>query len=328
MSKVIVYSAASGSYPKLSDDPGAVNLRRALARFDKGEISGEGLKLVYRDTIARVIKEQEQAGLDIITDGQIRWDDLVTPFAKQIEGMEIGGLTRYFDNNFYYRRPRLVGQMAFKGEAVVEDFRFASSLTRRLVKPVIVGPYTFAQLSQDDYYKDIERFTLELARILRREAQALEAAGAKLLQIDEPSLCFNHNHVQLVQEGIKIITEGSNLKIVLCLYFGGIKGIWEKLLNFPVSILAIDLVSDPANLEVVLKDSLPLELSLGLLDARNTKLEREDEIMNMLMRAAALSKGNSLYLSPNCGLEFLPHESAKKKLELMVACAHKFNRRD
>src|SRR3990172_662880 len=190
MAKSILYSAASGSYPKLCDDPKAVNLRRALTRFDKGEITSEGLNQAYRDTIARVVKEQEQAGLDIVTDGQIRWDDTVTPFARQIEGMEIGGLTRYFDNNFYYRRPRVKGQMAFKGPATVEDFRLASSLTKRLVKPVIVGPYTFAQLTQDDYYRDIEKFTLELARILRSEAEALEEAGAKLLQIDEPSLCF------------------------------------------------------------------------------------------------------------------------------------------
>lgn len=328
MAKAILYSAASGSYPKLCDDPRAVNLRRALSRFDKGEITSEGLEQAYRDTIARVVKEQEQAGLDIITDGQIRWDDLVIPFARKIEGMEIGGLTRFFDNNFYYRRPRVVSQLAFKGSATVADFQLASSLTRRLVKPVIVGPYTFAQLSQDDYYRDMEKFTLEAAGILRLEAAALDAAGAKLLQIDEPSLCFNHNHVDLVREGIKIITEGLSLKIVLCLYFGSVKGIWEKLLEFPVSVLAIDLVSDPANLEAVLQEAAPLELGLGLVDARNTKLEREDEIMNVLERVAALNKGSSMYLSPNCGLEFLPYESAKKKLDLIVSVTRKFNRRD
>jgi 5-methyltetrahydropteroyltriglutamate--homocysteine methyltransferase len=81
-----------GNYPKITEDKSQVNLRRARNRFDQKKITEEELKQAYKQTIKRVIKEQEEAGVDLITDGQIRWDDLVTPFAKNIQGMEIGGL--------------------------------------------------------------------------------------------------------------------------------------------------------------------------------------------------------------------------------------------
>lgn len=315
-----------GNYPKITEDKFAPNLRSALNRFDQGKMSKEELEKVHQETIKRVIREQEEAGVDLITDGQIRWDDLVTPFARNIEGFEIGGLIRFFDNNVYYRRPIVKSKLTFKEYSTVEEFKFLKQNSTKKVKAVIVGPFTFAKLSKDEYYNDIDKLTLDLAETLKKEAKKLEEVGADSLQIDEPSLCFSPEKINLVNQAVKIVTDGLKVKTFLYLYFGGIKNLIPKLFDFQVNGIGIDVVSKPENLNLIVDSSFDKELVLGCLDARNTKLEKEDELLKLLKRITQKVSAEKIYISPSCGLEFLPHETAVMKLTRMVQSVNKFNR--
>jgi 5-methyltetrahydropteroyltriglutamate--homocysteine methyltransferase len=314
-----------GNYPKITEDKSAPNLRTALNRFDQGKVSGEELERVYQETIRRVIREQEEAGVDLITDGQIRWDDPVTPFARNIEGLEIGGLIRFFDNNVYYRRPVVKSRLAFKDYSTVEEFTFLKQNSTREVKAVIIGPFTFAKLAKDEHYNDVDELTLNLAEILKKEAKKLEEAGAEFIQIDEPSLCFSPDKIDLANQAIKIITDGLKAKTFLYLYFGSIKSLIPKLFDFPVDGIGIDIVSRPENLNLILDASFDKELILGCLDARNTKLEEEQKLLRLFERATDKISSDRIYISPSCGLEFLPHEAALAKLKRMVQAVRKFN---
>jgi 5-methyltetrahydropteroyltriglutamate--homocysteine methyltransferase len=314
-----------GNYPKITEDKSAPNLRSALNRFDQGRISGEELEKVFQETTKRVIREQEEAGVDLITDGQIRWDDLLTPFARNIDGLEIGGLIRFFDNNVYYRRPVVKSSLAFKDRSTVEEFRFLKQNSTKKAKAVIVGPFTFAKLSKDEYYHDIDRLTLDLARILKKEAKRLEEAGAEFIQIDEPSLCFSPEKIDLVSQATSFVTEGLKAKTFLHLYFGSIKSLIPRLFDFPVDGIGIDVVSRPENLNLILDRSFDKDLVLGCLDARNTKLEEEKQLFKLFEKVTQEVSSRRLYISPSCGLEFLPHETALAKLKRMVQAVRKFN---
>ncbi len=320
-----------GNYPKITDgdpsreDKSAPNLRSALNRFDRGKISQSELEQAYQETIKRVIKEQEEAGVDLITDGQIRWDDPVTSFARNIDGLAIGGLIRFFDNNVYYRRPIVKSKLAFKDYSTVEEFSFLKQNSTKKVKAVIVGPFTFAKLAKDEYYNDIDKLTLNLAEILKKEAKRLEEVGAEFIQIDEPSLCFSPEKIDLVNQAIKIITDGLKAKTFLYLYFGGIKDLIPKLFDFQVNGIGIDVVSKPENLNLILDSSSNKEFILGCLDARNTKLEDEEELLKLFERTTQKVSGERVYVSPSCGLEFLPHKTALAKLKRMVQSVKKFN---
>ncbi|MCJ7577696.1 MAG: methylcobamide--CoM methyltransferase, partial [candidate division Zixibacteria bacterium] len=206
-----------GNYPKITEDKTQANLRLALNRFDEKKITSEELEKVYQETIKRVIKEQKEAGLDILTDGQIRWDDLVTPFAKNIDGFKIGGLLRFFDNNVYYRRPVVKSKLSFKNYSVVEEFKFAQNISSKKIKPVIVGAFTLAKLSLDEFYNDEEKLVLDLAEILHKEAMRLDQENAEMIQIDEPSLCYYPDKIDLVEKSLRIITQGLKTKIALYL---------------------------------------------------------------------------------------------------------------
>jgi len=315
-----------GNYPKLTEDKSQVNLRSALNKFDKKKITFEELERAYQETTRRVIKEQEEAGLDIITDGQIRWDDLVTPFAKNIDGFEIDGLLRFFDNNFYYRRPIIKSKLCFKNYSVVEDFKFAKKISSKKVKPVIVGAFTLAKLSLDEFYNDEEKLILDLAKILHKEAVRLDQEKAEIIQIDEPSLCYHPDRIDSVEKSLRIITQGLKAKIALCLYFGSIKNLVPKLFDLPVDILGIDIISKPENFELILDYyNEEKEIGLGCVDARNIKIQTESELLSIFEKITHKIPSDKIYISPSCGLEFLPHAVALEKLKVMVSAVKKFN---
>jgi 5-methyltetrahydropteroyltriglutamate--homocysteine methyltransferase len=318
-------TTAVGSYPKITEDKGAVNLRRARNRFDQGKISAEQLEKAYQDTIRRVIEEQEEAGIDLITDGQIRWDDPITPFARNIDGMEIGGLLRFFDNNVYYRRPVIKSKVSFRDYSVVEQFKFARDNAKREVKQVIPGAFTFARLSKDEFYHDEEKLVFDLAQILHQEALKLSQEGTKAIQIDEPSLCFHPDKLRLVKESLKIITGGIEAKFALYLYFGSIQKLVPDLFDLPVDMVGIDVVSRKENLDLLLEFWKEKNIGLGCVDARSTKMESETELLAVFEKVTRRIRRDKILINPSCGLEFLPHAVAQRKLKIMVQAVRKFN---
>jgi len=315
-----------GNYPKITEDKTQVNLRRARNRFDLKKITKEELEHVYQDTIKRVIREQEEAGVDLITDGQIRWDDLLTPFAKNIQGIEIGGLLRFFDNNVYYRRPIIKSKLSFANYSAVEEFKFVQANSKKEVKPVMVGAFTFAQLSLDEFCHDEEKLVFDLSEILHKEAEKLSQEGADIIQVDEPSLCFHPDKLKLVEESLKIITEGIKAKVALYLYFGSIKKLVPDLFDLPVDILGIDVVSKKENLDLLLEYNGKKSIGLGCVDARNTMMENQSDLCAIFEKVTKNIPEDKIFINPSCGLEFLPHADAQKKLKNMVEAVKKFNR--
>jgi 5-methyltetrahydropteroyltriglutamate--homocysteine methyltransferase len=323
--KNMLRTTVVGNYPKITEDKTYVDLRQARNRFDQKKITAEQLEQAYQETIKRVIREQEEAGVDLITDGQIRWDDLVTPFAKNIQGCEIGGLLRFFDNNVYYRRPIIKSKLTFKDYSVMEEFRFAKANSQKEVKPVIVGAFTFAQLALDEFYHDEEKLVFDLAEILHKEAEKLEQEGAKIIQIDEPSLCSHPEMLNLVKESLKIITSGLSATIALYLYFGSIKRLVPDLFDFPVDIIGVDVVSKKENLNLLLGCHGVKGIGLGCVDARNTKMETESELFAIFEKVTKRFPSDKVFVNPSCGLEFLPHAEAQRKLKNMVQAVRRFN---
>jgi len=321
----VLKTTVVGNYPKITEDKTAVNLRWARNRFDQKKITKEELEEAYQETIKRVIREQEEAGVDLITDGQIRWDDLVTPFAKTIEGIEIGGLLRFFDNNVYYRRPIIKSKISFADYSVVDEFKFAQANSKREIKPVIPGAFTFAELSVDEFYHDEEKLVLDLAEILHREADKLNQEGAKIIQIDEPSLCVHPEMFKLVEESLKIIAEGINAKFALYIYFGSIRKLIPHLFDLPVDMLGVDVVSKKENLDLFLECVDEKKVGLGCVDARNTKMESQSELLALFEKVTKKISPDKLFVNPSCGLEFLPHAEAQKKLKNMVEAVKRFN---
>ena len=307
-----------GNYPKVAEGAYSTKLIGAITKWQKKEQSDGQLETTCQEITRAVINEQEQAGMELLTDGQIRWEDLVTPIAHRLEGFEINGLSRWFNNNVYYRRPILHKAPKRKGPILIEDYRFAASCTRRPIKAILPGPYTFAVVSEDRFYKRLRPFVLKLAEILNAEALALASAGAPFIQFDEPAIGFGKTDMKLAVEALNLATKGVKSKTAVYTYFGALNGTLEPLLRAKVDVVGVDVVSEPKTLGVIQKLKIHKELALGCLDARNTKLESKAElhaIFNVIKKRVPLDR---VYVNPNCGLEFLPHTQALAKVQRLA----------
>ncbi|MBI4323577.1 MAG: hypothetical protein HY596_04790 [Candidatus Omnitrophica bacterium] len=313
-----------GNFPKVAEAGYGTAVIGAINRWQKQELSDGGLEDVFQDVTRAVIKEQEAAGIDVVTDGQIRWEDLVTPLARRLEGFEINGLERFFDNNVYYRRPILHKTPVRKQPIFLKEYLFARSCTSKPVKAVLPGPYTVVALSEDRYYRNVRPFLRSIAEILNEEARTLAKAGAVMIQFDEPALGFGKPPMKDVVEAINIATTGVQAKTALYLYFGHLDGTLPALRPCRVDLIGVDVVSDPKAITAVRKQKWTKELALGCVDARNTKLESVTELHALFDVVKRVVPKGRLYANPNCGLEFLPHEQARQKLNRLVEAVRRY----
>ncbi len=320
-------TTAVGNFPKVAEHGFGTEVIGAINRWQKKELSDEQLEHAFQRTTRAVIKEQERAGLDVLTDGQIRWEDLVTAVAKRVDGFEINGLERWFDNNVYYRKPILHRAPMRKQPIVVQDFVFAKRCTAKPLKAVLPGPYTMVALSEDRHYKNPAPFLRRMAEILNEEAHALAAAGAQWIQFDEPALSFGTPPIKSVIEAINIATKGVTSKTALYTYFGSLNGTLAALQHCRVDLIGVDVVSDPKAIGAVKRQKWTTEVALGCVDARNTKLESVPELHALFDVIGRVLPLDRLTVNPNCGLEFLPYEQATAKLRRLVEAVRSYTPR-
>ena len=307
-----------GNYPKVAERAYSTKLIGAITKWQRSEWNDVQLEETYQKITKAVIREQEEAGLEVVTDGQIRWEDLVTPFARGINGFEINGLSRWFNNNVYYRQPILHTAPIWRGPVLVNDYTFAKRCTTKPLKAILPGPYTFAVVSEDRYFKTRRPFVLKLAELLNQEALAFVKAGAPFIQFDEPAIGFGATDMKLAVEALGVATQGVRAKTAVSMYFGSLNGVFEGLLRSNVDVIGIDVVSDPTALATIKRVKVTKELALGCLDARNTKLESMQELhalFNVIKKRVPLDR---IYVNPTCGLEFLPHPQALAKIQRLV----------
>ncbi len=258
------------------------------------------------------------AGLDLVTDGQVRWDDDQTYIAQRLQGFEITGLIRYFDTNTYYRQPNVTAPVRWQQPILVRDYKFAADHSTKPVKALITGPYTLAALSTDSHYGDRRPLVLALAEALHQEALALAAAGAPVIQVNEPAILRQKEDAPLLQDAIATILEGVEIESALYTWFGDANGILPQLMELPVDVIGLDFVWGPGNWEALKRTVFTKTLGFGIVDARNTKMESAEEIVEQIRRVGEFVPAERLYVNPSCGLEYLPREAAFEKLKRLV----------
>jgi 5-methyltetrahydropteroyltriglutamate--homocysteine methyltransferase len=311
-------TTVTGAYPKISDEH--QDLRRALHRHDRGELDAAGLAGVLDESTRWAIGELDWAGLDVINDGQVRWDDLLAPFARAWGGCDRGPLERFYDNNTYFRQPVITGPITTEGSTLVRDFEFARGVARGQLKAAVCGPLTFATLSEDRHYRSLEDRTLAVADAITAEIRGLGAAGATLVDIEEPALVAHPEHFALARAAIERLAV-VGVPLALQTYFFPADPLLEALAAFPVAQVGVDIRSrDTRALERL--NALRQTVVLGIVDARNTRIETESELVKLIEAALKQVPADYLWLAPTTGLEYLPHDVAVQKLKALVAAAH------
>jgi 5-methyltetrahydropteroyltriglutamate--homocysteine methyltransferase len=307
-----------GAYPKISDEH--QELRRALHRHDRGELDATGLAGVLDESTRWAMGELEWAGIDVINDGQVRWDDLLAPFARAWEGCDRGPLERFYDNNTYFRQPVITGPITTGGTTLVRDFEFALGAVRGQLKAAVCGPLTFATLSEDRHYRSVEDRTMAVADAIAAEIRGLGAAGATLVDVEEPALVAHPEHFALARAAFERLAS-AGVPLALQAYFFPADPLLDALAAFPVSQVGIDVRSRETHVIDKL-NALRQTVVLGIVDARNTRVETERELVGIIESALKRLPADYLWIAPTTGLEYLPHDVAVQKLKALVAAAH------
>jgi 5-methyltetrahydropteroyltriglutamate--homocysteine methyltransferase len=315
------------SYPRIGDDAEHQLLRRTLAQHDKGEKTEEAVRAAQDRLTELALAEQAEAGLDLVTDGQIRWSDPISHLAGKLSGVRINGLLRFFDTNFYFRQPVVQGKIERTEPLLLEEFKFAQEKSMRPVKAVLTGPYTLARHSIEEngsvggFDKMLEAYTAALAA----EVATLAAAGATVIQVEEPALLkYPDDFPRLEQSLTALAMSKASAQLALVLYFGDPAPIYDHLQTLPVDLLGLDFTYNPGLVDRVASNGTARTLVLGLVDGRNTRLEDPVALARQLEKLARGADLNRAYLSPSCGLEYLPRDRARQKLRHLTAIRNTF----
>jgi len=311
MSRII--PTVLGSYPR---PPWFREYLRKVEGLQKegGRVIDEA---TYAKAVGEVIREQRDAGIKLFTDGQLLWHDLLCHLATKIDGFEMNGLIRYFDNNLYYRIPRVKAKLERRRSIVVDEFRVAYSIEHEM--KTVLTCFTLASLSEDEFYHDKSELVMDIAHIMNQEAKELVRNGAKYIQIDEPSLLYAEKEdMNVMKDAIEVIRRGVDAKFFLVTYFRDAERIFPEVLDFNVDVIGLDFVEGyKKNFELLREYDMNKEIQAGVVDGRTTKMEDKEQIKQKIRAIHDAVNGETLYVSPNTGLEFLPYIKASEKLKVL-----------
>jgi len=310
-----------GSFPKPD------YLAQARNQFSLGKIDRQELAALERQATAEVIGLQEEIGLDILVDGEMERGDMVAYFAELLsESMAIGGLVRSYGNR-YYRKPIIIGKLHWQGPMTVEMWRYAQGLTTKPVKGMLTGPYTMVDWSFDEHYESRREAVLDMARVVHQEAVELEKAGARYIQVDEPAASSRPEEMELVAQGLAVVTEGLKAKTITHMCYGDFASVFDQIARLPVDQLDIETAnSDYDLLEMFRHHRFDKEVALGVVDVHDHRVETVEEVKEGIRRGLEVLPPERLYIDPDCGLKTRTWEEAAAKLRVMVQAVREVRR--
>jgi len=302
-----------GSFPKPD------YLVEARARATRNAVTRPELDALERKATEFWIRTQEELGIDVLVDGEQYRGDMVAYFAETMGGFSRGGLVRSYGNR-YYHKPVISGEVRWPGPITVDWWKWTQSLTSRPVKGMLTGPYTIMDWSFNDHYTDRKAACLALAGEVRKEVEALLAAGAKIIQIDEPALSVRPEELGFAVEAMHRVVDGLPAYYVVHACFGAFETIYPGLLDLPVDNLDLAISHSALDLLAMFaKDPFTKDLSLGVLDVHTHAVESVAEVEGRIKRGAGVLPADRIWVDPDCGLKTRTVEESRDKLAAMMA---------
>jgi len=283
------------------------------------------------DATVLAIRAQEEAGLDIITDGEMRRESYSNRFATALDGVDLDEPGVALDRTGHENPvPRVVGPVRRTRPVEVRDVEFLRSLTDRRIKITVPGPFTMAQQAQNDHYSDDRGLAMAYAEVVREEIADLFAAGADIVQIDEPWLQARPEIARRYgAEAVNRAVADAPGPVHVHLCFGYAAMVSERpegysflaeLADTPADTISVETAQsrlDPATLR-------PLRgkgIALGVLDLSTPEVETPETIADRVRRALDHVDVDKLVLSSDCGLKYLPRASAAGKMRALAQAA-------
>jgi 5-methyltetrahydropteroyltriglutamate--homocysteine methyltransferase len=295
-------------------------------------VAPEFLRQAQDDATLLAIRDMERAGIDVITDGEIRRESYSNHFATQLEGMDLENPGTAIDRTGHPNPvPRVVGPVRRARPVLVRELEFLRANTDREIKVTVPGPFTMSQQAQDDYYRDEEALALSLAAAVNEEVRDLFAAGADVVQLDEPYLQARAEKARkFAIDVINRALEGVVGTTALHTCFGYAHVVHQRPNGYPyfaeLAETAVDQISLEAaqqNVDLSILATVPRKHFLvGVIDlADESPVEDVDTVAGRIRKALEHIPPERLTLAPDCGMKYLPRAKAYQKLEVLAKAA-------
>jgi len=280
------------------------------------------------DATVLAIRAQEQAGLDIITDGEIRRESYSNRFATALEGVDIDNPGSALDRSGHPNPvPRIVGRIRRKHAVEVQDLLFLKKNTEKQVKITVPGPFTMLQQAQNDFYKSEEEAAMDYAAAVNEEIKDLFKAGADIVQVDEPYMQARPEKAR--QYGLKALNralEGVSGTTAVHICFGYAAIIHARPEGYSFlpefagcSCKQVSIETAQSNLDTAVLAKLPdKKIMVGCIDLSDMTIETPQKVVERLKKALKHVKPENVIVAPDCGMKYLPREVAYGKLKAMV----------
>jgi 5-methyltetrahydropteroyltriglutamate--homocysteine methyltransferase len=280
------------------------------------------------DATVLAIRAQEEAGLDIITDGEIRRESYSNRFATALEGVDIDNPGSALDRSGHPNPvPRIVGKIRRKHPVEVQDLLFLKKNTTRQVKMTVPGPFTMSQQAQNDYYKSEEEAAMDYAAAVNAEIRDLFAAGADIVQVDEPYMQARPEKAR--QYGLKALNralEGVSGVTAVHICFGYAAIIHQRPSGYSfLPELAgclcrqVSIETAQSNLDTAVLEKLRgKKIMVGCIDLSDMTVETPQQVVDRIKRALRHVRPEDVIIAPDCGMKYLPREVAFGKVRAMV----------
>jgi 5-methyltetrahydropteroyltriglutamate--homocysteine methyltransferase len=286
------------------------------------------LQKAQDDATLLAIRAQEQAGLDIVTDGEIRRESYSNRFATALEGIDIDNPGSALDRSGHPNPvPRIVGPIRRKHAVEVQDLLFLKKHTVKQTKITVPGPFTMSQQAQNDFYKSEEEAAMDYAAAVNEEIKDLFKHGADVVQIDEPYMQARPERAR--QYGLKALNralEGVTGTTAVHICFGYAAIIHQRpsgysflpeLAGSPVRQVSIETAQ--SGLDTAVLEKLPgKKIMVGCIDLSDLTIETPGKVAERVRQALRHVKPENVILAPDCGMKYLPREVAYSKMKAMV----------
>ena len=315
----------------MADRPGEARRTVSAAGARDASCGGsrrEWLEQAQDDATLLAIRDQERAGLDIITDGEMRRESYSNRFATALEGVDIDNPGSALDRSGHPNPvPRVTGKVRRKHPVEVRDVAFLRANTDRMIKMTVPGPFTMSQQAQNDFYADEEEMALDYAAAVNAEIKDLFAAGADVVQIDEPYMQARPEKAR--KYGLKALDRAldgvaGTTAIHICFGYAAIIHVRPEGYSFlpelaGSAVQQVSIETAQSKLDCSVLEKLPSKtIILGVLDLSDMTIETPERVAARIRRALPHVPAERIVVAPDCGLKYLPREVAFGKMQAMV----------
>jgi 5-methyltetrahydropteroyltriglutamate--homocysteine methyltransferase len=289
------------------------------------------LEAAQEDATRLAVGDMERAGIDVVTDGEMRRESYSNRFATALDGIDLDNPGVALDRTGHENPvPRVVGPIRRTHAVEAGDVRFLRSITDRRIKITVPGPFTMTQQAQNDHYADDRELAFAYADAVNDELHDLKAAGADVVQIDEPYLQARPEPArEYAVEAINRALDGIDGETVLHTCFGYAHIVHDRPAGYPflreldecaATHLSLE-AAQPALDAYVLREVPSKAIVLGVLDLGSPDAETSEQVADRIRRALAVLPPERLVVAPDCGMKYLPRDLAFRKLQALVAGA-------